>query len=168
MERLEKFDNFLNEETNEDLVAVGFGAPNMAASWNMNGAMRSKATGYSFTPIAGKVRDLAQGIAQQGQNYESNNNTDHSGTGYIKEAKDHIGDAIDDTYNKMTAQSENKVNEEYIETLDGKKDITNALEEISLAWLDWKTGPATEPSDIRPAAKELKAYINDWLNKNIK
>ena len=58
--------------------------------------------------------------------------------------------------------------EEYIETLDGKKDITNALEEISLAWLDWKTGPATEPSDIKPAQKELINFVIKFLKKNIK
>ena len=58
--------------------------------------------------------------------------------------------------------------EEYIETLDGKKDITNALEEISLAWLDWKTGPVTEPSDIKPAQKELINFVIKFLKKNIK
>jgi hypothetical protein len=165
MKPLKKFDKFTIEE---GLVAVGFGTPQTTASWNMMGSMRNNVTGYQMSPIAGKVNDLGMGIAQQALDYEGNDNEDHSGTGYIKEAKDYIGNAIDESYGSMSAKNETKVNEEYIETLDGKKDITNALEEISLAWLDWKTGPATEPSDIRPAAKELKDYINWWLNKNIK
>ena len=166
MKRLEKFDNYLNEETNEDLVAVGFGYPQTAATWS-TAALRNDVSGYQMTPIAGKVKDLAMGIAQQGLNYENNSNEGHSGTGYIKEAKNFLGNHIDEAYGGMNNESK-AVTEEYIETLDGKKDITNALEEISLAWLDWKTGPATEPSDIKPAAKELKAYIDSWLNKNIK
>jgi hypothetical protein len=165
MDKLTNFDKYVKE--NEGLVAVGFGTPMSSATWSTAG-LRGGSTGYTFTPIAGRVKDLAMGIAQQGLDYEGNENSNHSGTGYIKEAKQHIGDAIDESYDSMSATESVAITEEYMETLDGKKDITNALEEISLAWLDWKTGPATEPSHVKPAAKELKAYINDWMNKNIK
>ena len=35
-------------------------------------------------------------------------------------------------------------------------------------WDRWKNGPATEPSDIKPAAKELKGWITRWMKQNIK
>ena len=65
-------------------------------------------------------------------------------------------------------KSKKAVNEDYIETIDGKGDIGAGLELIEEAWLDWGRGPMTEPGDIKPAAKELIGYINNWLKKNIK
>ena len=35
-------------------------------------------------------------------------------------------------------------------------------------WDRWKNGPMTEPSDIKPAAKELKGWITRWMKQNIK
>ena len=35
-------------------------------------------------------------------------------------------------------------------------------------WKEWKNGPMTEPSDIRPAQKELMNYVIKWMKKNIK
>ena len=39
---------------------------------------------------------------------------------------------------------------------------------IKDSWLEWKNGPMTEKSDIKPAQKELMKYIADWMKKNIK
>jgi hypothetical protein len=166
MKRLKKFNSFVIEE---GLVAVGFGTPNTSASWNMTGAMRDKVTGYQMTPIAGRVKDLAMGVAQQGFYYQGNNNSDHSGSGYIKEAKNHIGNEIDEAYNSMSTETMDKpkggaITEEYVEIIN----IDDALEDMKTGWDNWKGGPLTEPSDIKPAAKEFKAYITGWLNKNIK
>lgn len=161
MKPLKKFDKFTIEE---GLVAVGFGTPQTTASWNMMGSMRNNVTGYQMSPIAGKVNDLGMGIAQQALDYEGNDNEDHSGVGYIKEAKDYIGNAIDESYGSMSAKNETQVNEEYIEIIN----IDDALEDMKTGWENWKSGPLTEPSDIRPAAKEFKDYINGWLNKNIR
>lgn len=55
--------------------------------------------------------------------------------------------------------------EEYIE---GMHDLDKGLALIEDSWLDWKKGPATEPSDIKPAQKELVNYIASWLKKKIK
>ena len=57
------------------------------------------------------------------------------------------------------------INEEYIEIMDG---LTQGLSLIKDAWMDWRKGPMTEPSDIRPAQKELMKYVTDWMKKNIK
>jgi len=64
--------------------------------------------------------------------------------------------------------NETKLNEKYVETIDGKGDVEAGLELIEEAWLTWGRGPMTEPSDIKPAKKELLNYVNSWLKKNIK
>ena len=164
MDKLKNFDKYLKE--NEALVAVGFGTPASSASWSMAG-LRGGNTGYSFQPIAGRVKDLAMGIAQQGLDYEGNENPGHSGVEYIKEAKQHVGDAIDESYGSMSTENE-ALTEAYVETIDGKGDIGAGIEMIKDAWLDWKNGPLTEPQHIKPAKKELIDYITKWLNKDIK
>jgi hypothetical protein len=60
------------------------------------------------------------------------------------------------------------IKEEFIETIDGRGDVAAGLELIEEAWLEWNRGPMTEPEHVKPAAKELIAYINKWLKKNIK
>jgi len=65
----------------------------------------------------------------------------------------------------LTAES---MNEAYVETIDGDGNVNSGLELIEEAWLAWGRGPLTEPSDIKPAKKELIAYVNNWLKKNIK
>ena len=42
------------------------------------------------------------------------------------------------------------------------------LDGIKELWLDWKNGPMTEKSDIKPAQKELMSFIASWMKKNIK
>jgi len=58
-----------------------------------------------------------------------------------------------------------ELNEEYIELMP---EIANALGTIQMDWERWKNGPMTEPSDIKPAAKELKGWITRWMKQNIK
>lgn len=58
-----------------------------------------------------------------------------------------------------------KINEEYVELMP---EIANALGKIQVDWDRWKNGPMTEPSDIKPAAKELKGWITRWMKQNIK
>lgn len=69
----------------------------------------------------------------------------------------------------VTEKDEKKesVNEEYIEVMDSIR-MANALGELQQIWQQWKNGPATEPSDIRPAQKELKGWIDRWFKDNIK
>lgn len=58
------------------------------------------------------------------------------------------------------------LNEEYVESMG--PDFDNGLDLIMDAWKDWKNGPMTEPSHIKPAQKEVMKYIASWLKKNIK
>ena len=67
-----------------------------------------------------------------------------------------------ESFNENTDVS---VNEDYIELMP---EIANALGTIQSDWERWKNGPMTEPSDIKPAAKELKGWITRWMKQNIK
>ena len=64
-------------------------------------------------------------------------------------------------------KSKKKVNEEYIEVMNLPV-MDEHLDAIAELWNDWKNGPMTEPSDIKPAQKELKGFIESWLKKTIK
>ena len=62
-------------------------------------------------------------------------------------------------------EEQQPLTEEYIEVM---RDIDEGLSLIKDGWLEWKNGPMTEKSDIKPAQKELMKYMADWMKKNIK
>ena len=62
-------------------------------------------------------------------------------------------------------EEQQPLTEEYIEVM---RDIDEGLSLIKDGWLEWKNGPMTEKSDIKPAQKELMKYMADWIKKNIK
>lgn len=66
---------------------------------------------------------------------------------------------------KNTAEQQ-QLKEEYVESMG--PDFDNGLDLLADAWKDWKNGPMTEPSDIKPAQKELFNYVTKWLKKNIR
>jgi cytidyltransferase-like protein len=68
-------------------------------------------------------------------------------------------------YSDIVSYNESKLNEEYIELMRG---LEEGLEEIVEGWIEWKSGPATEKSDIAPARKELLNFCTTFLKKNIK
>jgi len=57
--------------------------------------------------------------------------------------------------------------EGWIEAMD-YNEIANSLGKVASLWDEWKGGPATETSHIKPAAKELKGWISRWMKHNIK
>jgi hypothetical protein len=59
------------------------------------------------------------------------------------------------------------VNEEYVESMDSIE-LANALGIIKTQWDKWKSGPLTEPGDIKPAQKELIGWVSRFLKQNIK
>ena len=74
-------------------------------------------------------------------------------------------DSVKAAYEAKQNESKEPLKEEYIEIM---RDLDEGLTLIKDGWLEWKKGPMTEPSDIRPAQKELINYINSWLKKNIR
>ena len=74
----------------------------------------------------------------------------------------------EEVYELLLKDDKNEsVNEDYIEVMDSIR-MANALGELQQIWQQWKTGPMTEPSDIKPAQKELKGWIDRWFKDNIK
>ncbi len=69
--------------------------------------------------------------------------------------------------NEFSVNESTEVNEEYIESMDSIE-IANALGKIKTLWDAWKGGPMTEPSDIKPAQRELKSWMDRWFKQNIK
>ncbi len=67
---------------------------------------------------------------------------------------------------RMNTAEQQQLKEEYVESMG--PDFDNGLDLLADAWKDWKNGPMTEPSDIKPAQKELLNYVTKWLKKNIK
>ena len=80
-------------------------------------------------------------------------------------ALDQDGGEHEIKYSDIVSYNESKLNEEYIELMRG---LEEGLEEIVEGWIEWKSGPATEKSDIAPARKELLNFCTTFLKKNIK
>ena len=62
---------------------------------------------------------------------------------------------------------EEVISEEYIEVMDPAM-LKDGTALIKKAWKQWMDGSETEKSDIKPAKKELKKYLDDWFKANIK
>jgi len=70
-------------------------------------------------------------------------------------------------FNEESISTDKQLTEEYIESMDSIA-IDKHLSAIEMQWLDWKRGPMTEKSDIKPAQKELLNYIASFFKKAIK
>jgi glycerophosphoryl diester phosphodiesterase len=65
---------------------------------------------------------------------------------------------------EYNAKKGKKLNEEYVELME----LEEGLEKIAEEWGRWKSGPATEKYDIKPARKEVLNFCMAWLKKYIK
>ena len=123
--------------------------------------------------LSGDSSDIMDAI--KSFNLKVKSNGANKGTGYDMTGKNKdILDYLQSDYYALDASDiedmfpellEGEINEEYIELMP---EIANALGTIQMDWDRWKNGPATEPSDIKPAAKELKGWITRWMKQNIK
>ena len=123
--------------------------------------------------LSGDDSDIMDAI--KSFNLKVKSNGANKGTGYDMTGKNKdILDYLQSDYYALDARDiedmfpellEGEINEEYIELMP---EIANALGTIQMDWDRWKNGPATEPSDIKPAAKELKGWITRWMKQNIK
>ena len=91
----------------EDFIPVGFGGSN-AANFGLGGGY--KETGYNMDAIVGPVEQCSNHVAEQANSYESNDNPEHTAESYIKEAKKHINDKIDEACENYS-MSESTLNE---------------------------------------------------------
>lgn len=93
----------------EDFVPMGFGANN-ASSFSLGSSSRPE-TGYNMDAIVGPVEQCSNHVAEQANSYESNDNAEHTAEAYIKEAKKHINDKIDEACENYSAMDESIINE---------------------------------------------------------
>ena len=70
-----------------------------------------------------------------------------------------------EVYELLDEEVKESLNEEYIEIMPCMEE---GLEMIVEGWVKWKTGPMTEPKDIKPARKELLNFCMAYLKKNVK
>ena len=98
MSKIPEFDKF-----NETVVAAGFGQMGIN-NFALGGA--TPQTGYSMTPISGVVESCSNHVAEQANMYETNDNDDHTAESYMKEAKKHINEAMDEAYESYKATNE--------------------------------------------------------------
>jgi hypothetical protein len=82
-------------------------------------------------------------------------------------ALDQDGGEHEIQYSDIERYSESTITEEYVESMN-HIELDEYLNAIGESWNDWKNGPMTEPSDIRPAQKELKGFIEGWFKKTIR
>ena len=92
---MSKIPNFEKFDVNEAIVAAGFGMNNIQ-NFGLGGG--TPQTGYSMGAIAGTVGASASAIGNQANEYEMNENDDHTASGYIAEAKKHVNESIDKAY----------------------------------------------------------------------
>jgi hypothetical protein len=59
-----------------------------------------------MNPIAGVVESCSNHVAEQANMYESNDNDDHTAESYMKEAKKHINEAMDNAYENYSSMDE--------------------------------------------------------------
>lgn len=90
MSKIPKFEKF-----NEAIVAAGFG-PSYMQPYSIATGIPN--TGYSMQPVVGHVNNVATGMAEQANMYETNDNSDHTAEAYLKEAKKYLNEAIDKAY----------------------------------------------------------------------
>jgi cytidyltransferase-like protein len=125
--------------------------------------------------LSGDDSDIMDAI--KSFNLKVKSNGANKGTGYDMTGKNKdILDYLQSDYYALDARDieemfpellEGEVNEEYIESMDSIE-IANALGKIKTLWDTWKGGPMTEPSDIKPAQRELKGWMDRWFKQNIK
>jgi hypothetical protein len=88
----------------EDFIPVGFGS-NSSSTYSL-GASPNVDTGYNMDAIVGPVMEVGNCIAKEAYSYEANDNPEHKAEAYIKEAKKHINQKIDEAYESYAATNE--------------------------------------------------------------
>lgn len=98
----------------EDFIPAGFSG-NRAASFSLGGVNNIE-TGYSMDAIVGPVDQCCYRVAEQANMYETNDNPEHTAEAYIKEAKKHINNKIDEACESYSATNEGSGIEDWSQT----------------------------------------------------
>ena len=88
----------------EDFIPIGFGTPD-GSSYSL-GANTHADTGYNMDAIVGPIMEASNCIAKEAYAYEADDNPEHKAESYIKEAKKHLNEKIDEAYESYSATNE--------------------------------------------------------------
>lgn len=88
----------------EDFVPVGF-ASNDSSMYTLGASPRVD-TGYNMDAIVGPVMELGNHVAKEAYAYEANDNPEHTAESYMKEAKKHINEKLDEIYESYAPTNE--------------------------------------------------------------
>lgn len=88
----------------EEFIPVGFGG-NSYSTYSL-GASPNIDTGYNMDAIVGPVMEVGNCVAKEAYAYEANDNPDHTAESYIKEAKKHINQKIDEACESYASKNE--------------------------------------------------------------
>jgi hypothetical protein len=150
MSKIPEFNKF-----NETIVAAGFGQMGIN-NFALGGA--TPQTGYSMTPIAGVVESCSNHVAEQANMYETNDNDDHTAESYMKEAKKHVNEAMDQAYEKYAATNESEVNEAMVQ-IKGKDKPSGAKVLAKLIVAEFYDQKAISSKSVKAWEQEIAELI---------
>jgi hypothetical protein len=101
---MNKHTQTFNEFTNENFIPAGFGIDSMS-TYSLGGTPNIR-TGYNMSAIIGPVTELGNCIAKEAYAYEADDDPGHKAESYIKEAKKHIDDKINEACENYSVTNE--------------------------------------------------------------
>jgi len=150
MSKIPKFEKF-----NEAIVAAGFG-PSYMQPYSIATGIPN--TGYSMQPVVGHVNNVATGMAEQANMYETNDNSDHTAEAYLKEAKKYLNEAIDKAHKSYSATNEGEVNEAMVQ-IKGKDKPSGAKVLAKLIVAEFYDQKAISSRSVKAWEQEIAELI---------
>jgi hypothetical protein len=138
----------------EDFIPVGFGSSSYS-TYSL-GATPNIDTGYNMSTIVGPVMEAAGCVAKEAYAYEVNDNPEHKAEAYIKEAKKHINQKINEAYESYTA-----TNEAMVQVAGNKK--PSGAQVLATVIVDYLNDNLILPSNAnkKKITEEIKQLIID-------
>jgi hypothetical protein len=98
-----------------EAYVMGFGAPTYSggsggnaapAGYGMGWPDYRSYTGYTMAPVMGVVNTLTETLVKEAEEYDKNDNPEHTAVSYLKEAKACINEGLKDCYKKYEVVDE--------------------------------------------------------------
>lgn len=121
MKNIKSFDTY-NQNSNEDYVGFGFGAPSTYnASYGIGYSM-GQYDGYNLQGIVMHLDNLGKGLEDGAEDHENNEDPEQSAKGFLKRAHAEIKKRLKDIYNKFnTSREEIEEDNDLMEDFDALK-----------------------------------------------
>jgi hypothetical protein len=138
----------------EDFIPAGFGSSSYS-TYSL-GATPNIDTGYNMSTIVGPVMEAAGCVAKEAYAYEANDNPEHTAESYIREAKKHINDRIDEV-----CENYNSTNEAMVQVAGKSK--PSGAQVLATVIVDYLNDNLILPSNAnkKKITEEIKQLIID-------